>query len=361
MTWVLLGITACVVGVTIYVATHRPGRAPEPIDNTPKATDAELVIAKVAQNLEKARAAPLQQAAMREALYQASRELMESYVRMHPNDAEVRPHLADVLLKMGIPDAARKVTDALLELRPNSAEGLWLKGLCMKAQGQDGYGQFFEQAAQSPDARASIWARYGLELMGQRKLADAESYLNKAYQVGAKDAATLVALARLAARQKRFVDAENYLTQAVRAGGADPATWWMLASIQKDNGKLEEAEASAREAIRLLPTAAGPAYQGPDKGDMLMLLGQVQLLRNHLAEAADAFVESANYPFSRPNATFEAAQCCYLLGRYSQALGFIDEAAKLLPDNPAVAEWKKKIEEAHFPRPAIATSGIGVL
>jgi tetratricopeptide (TPR) repeat protein len=356
MTWVLLGITACVVGVTIYVAKHKLGRTVEPDVVTPRATEAEQVIAQVARNQEAARRSPLQQAPLRQALYQASRDLMESYVRMHPDDAEVRPHLADLLLKMGNPEAAQKVADVLLELRPQSAEGLWIMGLCMKAMGQEGYERLFEQAAASPDARASIWARYGAELLGQRKLAEAETYLNKAYQAGARDAATLGGLARFALRQKRLEDADNYLSQAVRDEAAEPVTWWMLASVQKDRGKLDEAATSIREAIRLLAATAGPAYQGPSKEDMLMLLGRVRVLQNRSQEAADAFTAAAGNPLVRPQATFEAAQCWYAVGRYAPALECIDTAEKLLPGDPAVAWWKKKIEDARFPHPTTATS-----
>jgi tetratricopeptide (TPR) repeat protein len=340
------------------VASALPLQFSEP---TPPPSEAKEVIASVARSLAAARRATPQQATMRQALYGAARELMEAYVRAHPDDAEIRPLLADLLLtNLGDPAAAQKVAEDLLAQRPKSADGLWLKGQCMKARAQAGYEKLLEQAAQSPDARATTWAHYGLELLSQGRPTDAEAYLNKAYQAGAKDAASLSALARIAAKQKQFKEAEQYLVQAVRDEGAEPATWLMLASIQKSNGKLEEAETSAHEAIRHLPPVTSPTYQGPNKGDMLLVLGQVLVLRSRVAEAADAFVEAAKYPFARPMATLQAAQCCYLLGRYSQAQEFIDEASKLLPGDTAVADWKRKIEDAHLPRPGSATSGTSV-
>jgi tetratricopeptide (TPR) repeat protein len=348
MTWVLLGITACVVALTIYVATHRPTGPIEPPDQTVvKASEADQVLALYGRNMETARRLSPAQAV---ALYQASRDFMEPYVRLHPDDVQVRPRLAELLLKMNAPAAAQQVVEDLLTLRPQSAEGLWLKGMCMRVQGQAGYERFLQQAAESPDAGASVWGRYGLDLMERRKYDDAEAWLTRAYQAGAKDAATLGALAQYAVKQERFEDAEKLLVQAVRDEAAAPDTWLLLARVQKVNGKLDDAATSVREAMRLLPAAASSSYLGPDKGEMLLVLGQVRVLQKRSQEAADAFVEAANYPFAKPLATFQAAQCWYLLGKYALALECIDSAEKLIPGDRTVAEWKKRIEDAHFLR-----------
>ena len=83
--------------------------------------------------------------------------------------------------------AAQKVAEEMLSLRPQSADGLWLKGLALRAQEAADADQFLQQAADSPDARAGIWSRYGLELMARRDYAAARGYLDKSFRAGAKD------------------------------------------------------------------------------------------------------------------------------------------------------------------------------
>ena len=154
---------------------------------------------------------PPQQAQARTLAYEGARDLMVEYVRAYGDDVQVRPQLAELLLRMGQPAQAEAVADDLLKLRPGWAEVLWTKGMALRAQGKAEYEPFLRQAAESEGATASILSRYGLELLGRKDYEAAEKYLLKARQAGAKDAATLSGLARFALQRK-----------GVRAGRGTP-------------------------------------------------------------------------------------------------------------------------------------------
>jgi tetratricopeptide (TPR) repeat protein len=352
MTWALLLVTAVVVGVTIYVAVRRPDRSGFP-DKPPQVSQAQEVLAKAERLIQAAGRLSPQQTLARTAAYEHARDLMLAYVRANRDDVQIRPTLAELLIKMGLPAQAETVADDLLEIRPGWAEAVWLKGLALRSQGKAGYEPLLRQAAESPGATAAILSRYGLELLGRREYDAAEAYLLRARDAGAKDSLTLCALARFALQRQEFNQAEELLAQAVRDEAAGPVAWRMLAAVQKENGRLDEAAGSVQKGLAALPAAqASPAYRGPDRGDLLLLLGQVRVLQKRNQEAAEIFDEAAHFSLVEGEALFQAAQCWHMLGRYATALARIDAAQRLLPDEPTLSDWKKRIEDAHFPRAA---------
>ena len=78
-------------------------------------------------------------------------------------------------------------------------------------------------------------------------------------------------------------------------------------------------------------------------------------MQKRTREAAETFDEASHYSLVEGEALFQAAQCWHMVGRYSTALARIDAAQRLLPEEPSLPEWKKRIEDAHFPRPATPT------
>ncbi|HUT56980.1 MAG TPA: tetratricopeptide repeat protein [Phycisphaerae bacterium] len=354
LTIVLLVITGGIVALTIVIAT-RPGPVRRPDEPISPADERDQVLSLVSRLLATADQLAPSRPDARDAAYRQVRELMETYVRTHPEDVTVRTRLAEVLVLMGLAKAAEVRVDEILERRPGSAGALWMKGYLLQMRGGEGYEQYLRRAADSPDADANIWSLYGLGMLKAGRIATAEEYLRKAYRQGAKDPATLCALARLAFVRDRFEEAEKYLSLAVKHKEAGAVAWGMLAEVQKETGRLDEAADSVMRAIGLLSRPTAVTAGAPDKGDLLLLLGQVRLLQQRHQQAAEAFAEASDYTFVRAPAALNAAKCYYFLGRHAQAMKFIDIAAGLMPKGPAVAEWVKKIEDARFGAPAPAS------
>jgi tetratricopeptide (TPR) repeat protein len=123
----------------------------------------------------------------------------------------------------------------------------------------------------------------------------------------------------------------------------------MLAEAQKETGKLDEAAYAVQEALGLLSASSPePHGQAMDRGHLLMLLGQVRLLQGRHIQAAEAFAQAADHVAFRAPASLDAARCYYFAHRYALAMKYIDLADRYSPTDPAVQDWKRKIEDARF-------------
>ena len=65
-------------------------------------------------------------------------------------------------------------------------------------------------------------------------------------------------------------------------------------------------------------------------------------------QAADAYAKASLYPEARTVASYHAANCYYLDGKYARAMTYIDQAAELRSRDPEVRALKSAIEKARF-------------
>jgi len=371
MTYVLLALTAVVVGLTIYVGLFMKRQEPLPPAGGPGGpTQEERVLARA-------------KALMESGAYGPARDLMLVHVRSYPRDVVVRPLLAEALWKTGRTDLAERTVDDLLRLTKPTARALWLKGELVRLREFGEYSvaltsalwvpgeslphrrgskyiHFFRRAAEAGvDAGAEIWLKYALELlaadradlMGHKDLIGrkdevAEEYLNKALGAGLRDVRTLGSLGSLALKREDFERAAIMLSEATRQNARDFRLWVMLAEAQKESGRQEQAAESIRRALAIHRSK-----------EALMLKGQIDQLRRRYGEAAEAFAEAAADPRLRAQAAFQAARCYYHLEKHALAMKYVDIAAELLPEEPKTLELQRKIERARFGPPQTDSKG----
>jgi len=364
MTYVLLALTAVVVGLTVYVGVfmkEAETKHPPP----PKGTSELQRVLTQARNL---------MAMNRPAAYAGAASLMGTYVRRYPMDVEVRPLLAEALFKAGRTEQAEHTIDDLLKLTKPTGEALWLKGelvrlrqfrqysmelagalwlngLATPPRPRSSHISFFRRAAEADTGtRPEIWLKFAVELLradkhdlaGQKDLIGrreelAEQYLNKALDAGLRDVRTLAGLGELALKRESFEQAAKMLAEATRQNPKDFELWRMLAQAQKEAGMQLKAAESIQQALKLRRSR-----------DALILKGQIDQLRGRRAEAAEAFAEAAADPRLRPQASFWAARCYYHVEKYALAMKYIDIAASLMPDKKDVVELRRKIEDERF-------------
>ena len=370
---ILLGLTAVVVALTIYVLARNGGPAgPDaagPVAGRPATpaggpTEAEQVLARArgllaAGDERIAKATPADgrgdSAEMRWAqlAYQGARDLARAYVRAHPGDVEIRPVLADALCRLGEYDQAEQVVDRVLRRAPRSAAALWTKGEICLRRGDGDHAEWFRAAARSPAADARIWARYGAWLARAGRRDEAEEYLRRALDAGLADPATVSALGRIALWKDRFEEAERMLEQATRGERADPDDLALLAEARINLGRPEQAARALNRAMKL--------DKGRRRGGLLMLLGKVRVQQGRQIKAARAFEAATKYRLLRGEAAFRAARCYYFAGRHALAMKYIDLAAAVRPGDDLVLKWVKKVEDARFgPSPARTRPAIGL-
>jgi len=320
---VLLALAGVVVVVTIYIAGGGPAEPP-PVRQADKPTEAQRVLALARPLIEGGRHA-------------AAIDLMETYVRANDDDIEVRPLLAEALAAAGRYEQAERTIDEVIGLAPQMPAALWLKGRLVRRRGGANPMFFFRRAAESPDAGAEVWARYGLELLEAGEHESAGRYLRRARQAGIADARTLGPLGELALRAGRFAQAEQLLTEALKTARTNARLYAMLAEAQKNAGKEKQA----------VQTLTGALDVCPRKGVLYMQLGEALLLSDRKPEAAEAFAKAARLvPSLRAAASLKAARTYYVLGRLEKALSHVEVASAAGPHDPRIASWKKRIEDA---------------
>jgi len=373
MTYVLLALTAVVVGLTISLLVRESyvDDAPPPVvPGRAGPTEAEKVAARA-------------KALMKSGAHAPARDLMQAYVRLYPRDVVVRPLLAEALWKTGRADLAEHTVDNLLRLAKPTAQGLWMKGELVRLREFREYAMslasslwmageslpshagakhlhFFRRAAEAEvGAGAEIWLKYALELLaadradliGQKELIGrkeevAEEYLNKALGAGLRDVRTLGSLGSLALKREDFERAAIMLSEATRQNAKDFRLWVMLAEAQKESGRQEQAAESVRKALGIHRSH-----------EALMLKGQIDQLRRRYGEAAQAFAEAASDLRLRAKASFHAARCYYHLERHALAMKYVDIAVELAPGEPKSLALRTKIENARFGPPEGSSEG----
>ena len=346
---VLLLAAAVVVGGTVYVAVRPPWQDEGDLVESPGPSQAQQtrrVIEEMIVRADRINATgnPGLQAAKRQA-YETARDVAVKFIQLADRtDVVVRPMLAKAQLRLGKLAEAERTVDALLALAPTSGQGLWMKAQLVATRDRDRAVEYFRRAADSGEATAEAWARYGAELLQRGQVAEARKYLTRAERAGHRDPQTLLSLAGIAMEDENFARAETLLAEVVRRGHVNARVLAGLAEAQKGLGHLAEAEKTLRKAIDVEPV-----------GELWMRLGDVLVLLRRRPEAAEAFARAAETPALAPAGAFKAARMYYLADRCALAMKYID----LLPAKgaaPAVEELRKKIENARFGSPT-ATSG----
>jgi tetratricopeptide (TPR) repeat protein len=341
---VLLLAVAVVLALTIYVAVRPPGESSRAPVGRPGPSAAERTRRVIEELLAKAdalnvKSGPVGAVARREA-YETACRLAASFIqREDRNDIVVRPMLARAQLRLGRLKDAERTIDELLRLSPESAQGLWMKGELVRARGGKDAVEYLRRAAESEEATAEIWARYGAALLSQGQVAAGEGYFQRAYDAGQRDRPTLLALAERAMREHEFARAEERFAEAVRIGPPSALVLSRLAEAQKDGGRLEAAEKTLREAMAL-----------QDAPELWLRLGDVLLLQRRRAEAAELYAKAAEHPLSEAAGAFKAARVYYFLEKYALAMKYIDRVAEHA-ETPQVRQWRKMIEDARFGEP----------
>ncbi len=321
---VLLVLAAAVVGVTIHIAT----RDPEPERSGPAGPSPGEKVYAHARSL------------MDRGAYGDARKVMESYLGQNPQDVRVRTLLGETLLELEQYDRARAALRAAVRLNPENARAWMLLGDLDKRTGGKAFLQYYRRAAESPYATPAAWTRIGRELLAAGALDEAQRYLRRAYDAGAATYPVLSGLGQLAYRREERAEAIDFLRRATQADPRRAPAWGLLAQALKDRDRLDEAERVLREAVE--------SVGGAGKGLLIYELAQTLFAAGKHGEAAKLYGRASEFPRLAPRASVQAARAYYFGDRYALAMKYIDRAARLMPGNRDVAEWRRKIEDARF-------------
>ena len=324
----VLAAAAAGLGAYLHFAPVRTREGDDTLGGAEGRTQADDVLAKTAPLIDRG-------------AYGAAVDLMRAHVLTDPGDVRVRPMLIEAQLRAGRIADAERTADELLQLTPKSAEALWLKGMAVhRGGGADSVAYFRKAAEEGEGTGPMFWAKFGLLMLSEENVSEAETYLRRALAAGLRNELTLRGMGEVALRTGRFEEAAKLLADAVEHNADDADLWAELAEAQKNIGKMDAAAASVAKGLALAKTGA-----------LHKLHAEVLLLRTSLPEAAEAYAKAADFPAQAFECSLRAASTYYRLGKYALAMKYIDRAAEIKPKHPEVVTLLRKIEDARFGKP----------
>jgi tetratricopeptide (TPR) repeat protein len=268
--------------------------------------------------------------------WQQARATAAAWVRTHPKDLLVRPQLARLELLLDRPEQAEAHAEFVLRRAPRSPRALWVMGQVLHRRGDPEFRTYFRRAAESPAADTAVWLRYGLFLLGEDRLEEAQRYLSRAREAGSDDPDLPAYLGRLAYAREEYERAAELLAEAFEGrtiSGEDVA---MLADAQLNAGRPALAEQTCRRAL----TAKIPA---PGRAMMGLILGEALLQQGRSEQAVAAFRAAGGYPPAAARAQLSIARALLLAGDRQAAAEALDRAAEAGADPAEIARWRDRL------------------
>jgi tetratricopeptide (TPR) repeat protein len=266
--------------------------------------------------------------------------VLSRHLQAWPDDIAVRMARAELMLKVGKIVEGEREIDAVLQLRPNLPAALWDKGLLMQNRGEPGE-PLMKRAADHPNASPSLVGQFGMLLFETDRVADAAPYLERAAKQKVRQGNVYTALGKIAFDANEYPKAERLLTKGIALSApSDIVPYVLLADVYKHDDKADKAVIALSHALRRAKDFEKPI--------VLIHLGRLYSAQSQWTQAADAYAKASLYPEARTIASYHAANCYYLDGKYARAMTYIDQAAELRSGDPEVRALKSAIEKARF-------------
>jgi tetratricopeptide (TPR) repeat protein len=266
--------------------------------------------------------------------------VLSRHLQAWPDDIAVRMARAELMLKVGKIVEGEREIDAVLQLRPNLPAALWDKGLLMQNRGEPGE-PLMKRAADHPNASPSLVGQFGMLLFETDRVADAAPYLERAAKQKVRQGNVYTALGKIAFDANEYPKAERLLTKGITLSApSDIVPYVLLADVYKHDDKADQAATALSQALRRAKDFEKPI--------VLIHLGRLYSAQSQWTQAADAYAKASLYPEARTIASYHAANCYYLDGKYARAMTYIDQAAELRSQDPEVRALKSAIEKARF-------------
>jgi tetratricopeptide (TPR) repeat protein len=305
------------------------------------------------------------------ALAQAGRleeaaDIFQRLLQSRPTDADAHNNLGLVRMRQGQLDDAIACFGRALNLRPNSPSTQDnLEIACQqKAAQSERLAAQLHQTATNPTQAAQLITTQALQLIEQRRFAEAKVELQRALLVEPANADASMNLANVFVRLERYDDAIAQYRHALRLNPNHFGGHYILGIALNDKGQHKEAAAHHRQALQLNPYHAdahnslGVALLAQDELDeaaacfhrALKLspkllearnnLGNVLERQDKLDEAAHCYEEAARLDPSRGAAINNLGMLFKRRGQLDAAMTCFEKALQAEVDYPS-AHWNR--------------------
>ncbi len=306
----------------------------------------------------------------------AAGEDFRKALKLDPDHVAALVWLGRVLLEAGKPAEARPPLERALELHPESASAHYVLGRVKLALGEPQAAvEHLERALELHPEATVVHYPLAMAYRALGELGRAQEHLARRGEVDIFPYDPLMEslrgllqtpfahmdLGSQAFHKEDFEEAERHFRRAVAAAPEEAGTHFGLGAVLQAQGRLAEAEAAYEQALRLKPDYARALYNlgtvAERKGDdaraselyrraaaadpalALPWLRAGEILRRQGDDAASlqAYVRALGLEPRNARAHFGRAMALVRLGRWQEARRALEEAARALPEQTALA------------------------
>ncbi|MBK1693350.1 hypothetical protein CKO09_01150 [Chromatium weissei] len=258
-----------------------------------------------------------------------ARQLLESFIASTPNDQALQMLYGQFLIEEKEFTAARIVFDQLLKSQPKAPEALFAAGiLSLQLNEFERAKQYFTQLYETGERQNDAAFYLGQIAEQANDVSAALNWYETVEENHASEAQMRIAVLRAAAGE---VAAAREMLQHLRTESPDDAVMSTLveAEILEDAGQPEVALEVLNVALTEQPDNTELLYA---RGLLAINLGQLQRGEQDLQQLIAADAENANALNALGYTLADRTD------RYTEALGYIERAHQLKPDEPAILD-----------------------
>lgn len=258
-----------------------------------------------------------------------ARQLLESFIASSPNDQALQMLYGQFLIEEKEFTAARAVFERLLKSHPKAPEVLFAAGiLSLQLNELDRAQQYFTRLYDIGERQSDAAFYLGQVAEQMNDISAAFGWYEKVEENHATEAQMRIAVLRAAAGE---VTVARELLQQLRTTSPDDAVMLTLveAEILENAGRQEEALQILDAALNAQPEDADLRYA---RALLAIDLGQLQRAEQDLQQIIAADAENANALNALGYTLADRTD------RYAEALGYIEKAYQLKPEEPAILD-----------------------
>jgi tetratricopeptide (TPR) repeat protein len=193
--------------------------------------------------------------------WDAAEEELRRIVQVDAQQVTARVELARLLARKEQNSAALELLDAALQIAPDHADALTLKGMLLVVQSELPLAiGLLRQAISVNNKQQLAYVYLGIALRDTDELEESETLLRRAVMLNPQSASALLELAHTLAVRQRPEDAIHTLRQLVKVQPEFMRGYMALAGLYFQHGKIEEAIRVCYQGLETNPNASGIAH-----------------------------------------------------------------------------------------------------
>lgn len=273
-------------------------------------------------------------------------DMLASFSKTHPGDAQVLATLAQVQARSGHLDDADATLRHVLELKPSTSIRLALAQLA-SARKQPADVVHWLQEARSNDPKSttarSMLARVFLE---EQKPDDAQKVVDELLALDSTSVEPRLLAAAISGARKNDDKALEYIEQALKIAPTSGAAWYAKAQLHLHLKQDEDARLALRRAIEYMPRAPEP----------LMALVRLEVTTGNSARAYAVARSAEEHPDSRALGLALEGDLLMHDGKAAEAVPVYETLMRSSPNARNLLALYQARSKAHAPAPEATLS-----